>query len=192
MDRKRLGTILCIIAVIILTLYGIYRINQDMQAQTVYAPVDVVPTVAASATPEPVIKVHMAGEVENPGVYVLPKGSRVEDAVAAAGGLTANASETSVNLAAVVHDGQQVIVGSGGGGGASANASVLEQGGKINLNIASKEELMLLPGIGDTLAGGIIQYREANDGFRSIEEITNVPKIGEKTFQNIQGWITVE
>ena len=153
-----------------------------------------------NATPSPLptvtpdITIHVVGAVNSPGVYSLPKGSRAVDAVEAAGGLAADADESGVNLAAVLSDGQQVLVPALGQTDAAPakKTNILEQGGKININTAPKEELTLLPGIGEALATSIIQYREANGGFQTVEELTNVPKIGEKTLQNIIAFITVE
>jgi len=190
-----------IIAIICLVLCGIYFVRTRLVSETVpvaanlptsEAPVqaDIAPS---TPTPAPLLKVHVAGAVVNPGVYELEKGARAEDAIALAGGFTADADAASINLAAAVHDGQQLIVRTASEAGtASAKTNPLESGGKINLNTAPKEELMLLPGIGETLAGAIIQYREANDGFRTIQELMNVPKIGEKTFANLEPFITVE
>ena len=191
-----------IIAIICFVLCGIYYVSLRLRTEKVPVASAVPPVVEAAMespapepAPAPLVKVHVAGAVVSPGVYALPKGSRAEDAVALAGGFTADADTASVNLAAVVQDGQQLIIrvmGEAGGASARVKDNPLASGAKINLNTAPQEELMLLPGIGETLAGAILRYREENGGFETIQELMNVPKIGEKTFANLETFITVE
>ncbi len=153
------------------------------------------------------IEVHVTGAVLRPGVYLFAEGSRVQDAITAAGGLTADADVSGVNLAAKLEDGQQLDVpgGSGGGGAASSGATqsspafrVLPgiatetpQTDLININTASADELETLPGIGPTLAQRIIDYRTQHGPFQRIEDIMDVPGIGPSTFDQIQSLITV-
>jgi competence protein ComEA len=150
------------------------------------------PTPFPSSTPAP-IRVHVSGAVRQPDVYELPPGSIVKDAVEAAGGPASSADLDGVNLAVELRDQQQVyvprqgeiapMVPSVGGGGASV--------GPVNINIATAAELETLPGIGPKTADTIVEYREANGPFGTIEDIMNVPGIGEGTFEKIKGGITV-
>jgi len=190
-----------IIAIIFFVLCGIFYMSTRRKPEPVVIPASNTPEIEALAeqpladptpTPVPLIKVHVAGAVVSPGVYTLEKGSRAEDAITMAGGFDEDADTASINLAAVVHDGQQLLVRLVGEAPVAGSSNILESGGKININNAPKEELMLLPGIGETLAGAVIQYREANGGFAAIQEIMNVPKIGEKTFANLEPFITVD
>ena len=164
-----------------------------------------VATFAASAKPAgadakiavslPQIYVALAGAVKRPGVYQLKSGARVFDAVFAAGGLTAKADQTSVNLARVVTDGEQIVVGKIGlGGSGSADGSGFGSGSAsslISLNQASETELEALPGVGPALAGRMIDWRTANGGFRSKQDLLNVTGIGDKLFAAISKLVTL-
>ena len=138
-----------------------------------------------------VIFVHVCGEVLNPGVYELPEGSRIVDAVNAAGGLSEDASEESVNLAEVVTDGMQVVIPNRAEAEAAAKQMAESAAGLVNLNTATKAQLMELPGIGESKAEDIIHYRETVGGFRTIEEIMQVPGIKDAGFRKIKDRIAV-
>lgn len=148
---------------------------------------------APSPTPAPApVRVHVAGAVLQPGVYELPHGSIVLDAIEAAGGAAAEADLERVNLAVELRDQQQVYLPRRGeanhpppvsGGGAESPL--------ININTAPSAELETLPRIGPATALKIIAYREANGPFETIEEIQDVPGIGPATFEGIKGLITV-
>lgn len=152
-------------------------------------------------TPEP-LQVHVAGAVVRPGVYDLPKDSRVLDAVEAAGGFVAEADKNALNLAARVEDGERldipyvagyvqdeeegfVVVSEG-------TPSPLAGDELVDINTASFEELDKLPGIGPTTAQKIIDYRDENGPFARIEDITNVSGIGPATYEEIKDMIIVE
>ena len=157
-------------------------------------------------TPEPrILYIHVCGEVAAPGVYELPAGSRMYEAVEKAGGMTSEAAQEYVNLAQAIEDGQQLripsreeirkyqetgkdVSGFLGAGGAAGNGS---SAALINLNTASKEELMTLNGIGAARAEAILSYREQKGGFRTIEDIMKVPGIKNAAFQKIKDKITV-
>lgn len=130
------------------------------------------------------IYVHVKGAVKNPGLYKLNRADRVNDAVLAAGGFTDSADTENVNLAAFVEDGSEIVIPTG-----SSDKS--GEAGKININTAGKNELMSLDGIGEGYAQRIIDYREKNGAFLSIEQITNVRGIGSKQFERIKDYITV-
>ncbi len=137
------------------------------------------------------IIVHVAGAVNNPGVYTLVEGSRVFGAIEAAGGFSEEAQSDAVNLAAKLHDGQQVYVPREG---EEFPPAAVFQGGvtaKINLNTATQDELEKLPGIGPAKAQAIIQERQRDGPFKSIEEITRVSGIGDKTLENLRDLITI-
>ena len=136
------------------------------------------------------IYVDVAGEVRKPGIYQLDSGSRVFDVVLLAGGFTAKANQASVNLARTLTDGEQLIVANKsqqGFGSASSNpASML-----ISLNQASEAELEQLPGVGPALAGRMIDWRSANGGFKTKEDLLNVAGIGDKLFAQIKDKVSL-
>ncbi len=123
------------------------------------------------------LTVHVAGEVRTPGLVELATDSRIADAVAAAGGSTRQADLSGVNLAAPVRDGDQIVIpaaGSGDGSGGSIDAD-----GKIRINRASPTELEGLPGVGPVLADRIAAYRDEHGRFSAVEDLLDVPGIGE-------------
>ena len=124
--------------------------------------------------------VHVAGAVRAPGVYRLRTGARVADAVRRAGGARRRADLSAVNLAAEVQDGRQVLVPVRAPGGAAAAAGGgAAPGVPLDLNTATVAQLDELDGIGPAIAQQIVDYREANGGFGSVEELDRVPGIGE-------------
>ncbi len=139
------------------------------------------------------IKVHIAGQVSNPGLWELPVGSRISDGIEAAGGLTGTADIDRVNLAAFLTDGKQVYIPAKGEIlPETEEQDIQEQGlaAPVNINLANKEELLSLPGIGETKAEAIITYRNNNGNFLMIEDLINVPGIGESIFTQIRNLIT--
>ena len=157
----------------------------------------------AATSPAPDVIVYVCGAVRSPGVVRLPDGARVTDALEVAGGPTAKAELAAVNLAAPVTDGQQIVVPERGAvaaapaaGGATSSSTAGSAMGTapaalININTASAEELDALDGVGPSTAQKIIDYRTANGGFKTIEEIKEVPGIGDAKFAAMQGSITV-
>jgi competence protein ComEA len=143
------------------------------------------------------VVVDVAGAVARPGVYHLAGGARVGDAVAAAGGfgprVDASRVSSELNLAAIVHDGERIVVpsrddapvsGGGGSGGASAKP------GLVDLNHATEAELDALPGIGPVTAGKIVAAREETP-FRAVDELRSRGLVGEKTFEKLKTLVTV-
>jgi competence protein ComEA len=129
------------------------------------------------------VVVHVAGAVADPGVYRMPAGSRVTDAVERAGGPTGDAAPDGINLAAPLSDGQQVVVPEGtGAGGASAGAGE----GPISLGTATVEELDTIEGIGPVTAQSIVDYREEQGGLSSIEELDEISGIGPETMEALR------
>lgn len=163
------------------------------------------------AEPEKIF-VDVCGAVTSPGVFELPSGSRVFQAVEAAGGLLAEAAGEYVNLAGRLEDGQQIYIpardeaesmpslkspleksiSDGTPGNGNSCAAQAETAGKINLNTADEAALTTLTGIGASKAQAILAYREEHGGFSVIEEILNVPGIKEGTFMKIKDNIAVE
>jgi competence protein ComEA len=141
---------------------------------------------------------HAAGAVAAPGVYELPAGSRVADLVAAAGGATADADLNRVNLAAPVEDGQQVYVPRMGelptGAGSAAGPVPADDGAaaeRIDVNTASVETLDELPGVGPAIAQAIVTYRDEHGPFGSVDELVDVPGIGEAKLAQLRDLVTV-
>ena len=138
------------------------------------------------------IVVDVVGAVARPGLYHLPTGSRVADAVAHAGGLTRKAERTAVNLAAPIADGQQIVVAARG---SQATGSVLSGGGisgaagPVSLSSASAEQLDALPGVGPVTAQKIIAYREQNGPFTSVEALDAIPGIGPARIADLKGLV---
>ncbi len=155
------------------------------------------------------LAVYVCGAVENAGVYELDEGSRIVDAVEAAGGFAEGADRTYVNLAARLSDGMNLLIptmqeasdsdlvkgiesfDSGSVADSSQNNDTGTGSGLININTATKEELKSLSGIGDSTADKIIRYREDNGGFKKIEDIMKISGIKEKLFSKIRDNITV-
>jgi competence protein ComEA len=141
------------------------------------------------------IVVHVSGSVLNPGVFALPRSSRVRDAIQAAGGLLPEADEQILNLAAPLKDGERVKVPSQRPTAAPlppGSAAPTPGSGPINLNWATQAELESLPGIGPGIAQRILDYRDQNGPFESIEAIQQVSGIGPATYARLQDLITVE
>jgi competence protein ComEA len=132
--------------------------------------------------------VHVVGEVESPGMYQLPIGARLVDAVFAAGGLTEDADNASVNLARELTDGEQIIVFSVSQEGDAVGTTA---SGLVSLNRAGDKELEDLPGIGPALAGRIVAWREANGGFKSVEDLLKVSGIGESLLSGVIDLVTL-
>ena len=144
---------------------------------------DVVETLAQAQ-----IYVYVCGQVKSPGVVCLSMDARVYQAIEAAGGLTDEAAEGMINQAELLVDGQMVYVPMEGG---DYTVDVSQGDGKININTASKDELMTLPGIGESRAEDIIAYRDGIGSFQTIEDIMQVSGIKESAFAKIQNYIKV-
>jgi competence protein ComEA len=157
------------------------------------------PIVIDNSLVQPGIVVDLRGEVAKPGVYELPAGSRLDDAIVAAGGLTDDADLTQINLAERLHDGSIVTLPglasaaaqSTGESGPSSGASGGQQRALINLNTASATELESLPGVGEVTAGLIIDYRETNGPYRSIDDLVHVKGISTRTIYDLRDLVTV-
>ena len=145
--------------------------------------------------------VHVLGAVREPGLVTLAAGSRVQDAIAAAGGLTGKADPGELNLAQAVTDGQQIVVGTknkpagevrngtagggSGGAGTGAGGSGTASGQPVDLNTAGQAELEQLPGVGPVMAGKILAWRTENGRFSRVEELQEIDGIGPKTYAKL-------
>ncbi len=148
---------------------------------------------AAPAVSAELVVVDVEGAVRLPGLIHLPKGSRVADALARAGGLTAKADRAGVNLAAPVSDGQQVLVPSSGGGGVAAAAgggAAASPSAPVSLSSATAEQLDTLPGVGPVTAQKIVAYREQHGAFQSVDELDAIPGIGPARISELKGLVT--
>jgi competence protein ComEA len=150
------------------------------------------PTTEVEATPEQstvsfsgVVQVHVVGEVFEPGLYELTLGSRVEDAIQAAGGFLDGAVQHSVNLARTLSDGEQIVVLS------QEDMVSGDSGGLVSLNRADLNQLDTLPGVGPALAARIIDLRPHRGSFSDIRQLREVSGIGEKLFANIKDLVTL-
>ncbi|SDB16000.1 helix-hairpin-helix domain-containing protein [Eubacterium oxidoreducens] len=135
--------------------------------------------------------VYVCGAVKSPGVYTLKKGARIYEAVELAGGLTGKAQQDGINLAEEVTDGQMVVVPVKEKTEKSEAVSENTADGKVNINSATKEELMTLSGIGEAKAQAIITYREENGLFSAVEDLVNVSGIADGTLNKIKDSIKV-
>jgi competence protein ComEA len=133
------------------------------------------------------VVVHVAGAVREPGVYRLPTGSRVTDAVERAGGATGPAGVDGINLAAVLADGQQVVVPGREAPGAATASGAASGDGPISLGSATIEELDTIEGIGPVTAQNILDYREQQGGISSVDDLDQISGIGPATMESLRG-----
>ena len=146
------------------------------------------------------IKVYITGEVKNQGVIELEEGDRIADAIEKAGGQTEQASLKNVNLAYQLEDGQKIYIPNindteteiidDGASGVVDDTTIKQT--VVNINKADEKELQSLNGIGESLATSIVQYRKENGKFETIEDLKNVPGIGDSKFENIKEYIKVK
>lgn len=139
--------------------------------------------------------VYVVGAVRRPGLYRLPDGSRVADAVSRAGGLTRKADPAGVNLAAPVADGQQLVVPArlpvevAAAQGAPLPGAAAAPAGPVQLSVATVEQLDALPGVGPVTAQKIVDYRTAHGAFRSVDQLDEVPGIGPARVEQLRGLV---
>jgi competence protein ComEA len=179
-----LGTLAAVVA-------GIFAWRSRPVAEPLAPPAPVnVSSAVASPSPTASVVVYVTGKVRRPGVLSLATGSRVADAIEAAGGVRPGAKPGAVNLARRLVDGEQIVVGSPTpmtpGDGPSAGSPGSAAGGLLSLNSATAEQLNGLPGVGDVLAERIIEFREAHGGFQSVDQLREVSGVGEKRFSEIK------
>ena len=144
-------------------------------------PADTAPVVVEEGAPGGSITVHVAGAVAEPGLVELAPGARLAEAIVAAGGATVDADLTGVNLAEPLTDGTRVIVPGPGGGAVGATGDE-----RIRLATASADDLTALPGIGPVLAERIVAHRDEVGGFATVDDLLDVPGIGERLLAGIR------
>ena len=188
----------------ILTVAGMMLWKQTQPAPILIMPPEPTATAIPTPTPGP-MRVFVNGAVAAAGVYTLPAGSLVEQAIVAAGGFSEDANTAVINLAQPLSEGSQVyvptltelaatptaVIGGPAGKGTAVDVDPAVSGDLIDINEAGIAELDSLPGIGPSTAEKIIEYRNNNGLFQTIEEIMNVPGIGEAKFGQIKDLITV-
>jgi competence protein ComEA len=185
--RLAAGAVACLVA-------GIVVLHQHGGGAN--APLQVAPIRGAAQTagqaraaPRRSVVVDVVGAVRRPGLYHLPQGARVADAVARAGGLTRGAERSAVNLAAPVSDGQQVLVAARGGGTAGAAGPAAGASGPVSLSTATPEQLDTLPGIGPVTAQKIVAFRQEHGPFTSVEGLDAIPGIGPARIAELAGLV---
>ncbi|MFT4157986.1 MAG: ComEA family DNA-binding protein [Microbacterium sp.] len=158
------------------------------------APVQTLPLAESTTTTTGELYVHVLGAVNAPGLYVLDLDARLVDAIAAAGGTTDVADLAAINLARVLTDGEQIVVpaiGAGSAGGAGSADEVAPTDDRIDVNTADQAALETLPRIGPALAQNIIDWREENGRFSSVDDLLAVPGIGEKLLAGIRDQVRI-
>ncbi|WP_243074922.1 helix-hairpin-helix domain-containing protein [Microbacterium sp. SS28] len=157
------------------------------------SPVEAVPASegpGTDAAPAASVYVHVSGAVAAPGLYVLGEHARVVDAIAAAGGFTAEADRAAVNLARPLSDGEQLAVPVAGAA-PDPGAGAAQTDGRVNLNTADAAALDTLPRIGPAMAERIIAWRDENGRFTSVEDLLAVPGIGDKMLEALRDQVSV-
>ena len=205
---------IAVVAVLIVAVLAVFTIKSSTTTAVID---DVEETAATEETTDVLICVDIGGAVQTPMLAELPEGSRVEDAINAAGGITEKADLSSINRADFLEDGEKIYIPekvaltsvqgeSAGGGDASDNAAAAAAssspaagasadagvtGGKVNINSADSTALQTLNGVGPATAQKIIDYRNSNGRFKSPEDIKNVSGIGDKTYEKLKDYITI-
>lgn len=184
-SRAAVAVFLILIIVMAVCSAMLIHFRQNPASITIHTPR---PTETPAPTPtrQP-IQVYVTGAVANPEqVYTLPWGSRVQDALAAAGGQTDAADMSAVNPAAIVRDGDQIHVASSAAGDAELDLATPSGGRRVRVNSAALEELTTLPGIGAVTAQRIIEYREQVGEFKGLADLDQVPGIGPRMLENLK------
>jgi len=194
-QARPLTTIAAFSIVIVMIIFAsiLLLLSRPQPVQIIVNPPIPTATPQPSDTPAPIM-VYVTGAVNQPEITVsVPFGSRVSDVLAASGGVRDDADMTRVNLAAVVRDGDQIHVFSVSDSRVNNSPVPTHPGGKmIFINSATLEELDTLPGIGPTIAGRIITYRQANGPFRNLQDLDNVSGIGPAILEDLEGLISFE
>lgn len=189
MDRRwLLATAVALTAVLAGMWWG-----RGLRPQPAAAPLTLAPAGSSAPTTVPILLVHVSGWVVAPGLVSVEQGSRVGDALAAAGGVLPGARLEAMNLAGVVGDGEQVVV-PGPGDSTSGEAFDPEpevDDGLVHLNSATASELETLPGVGPVLAERIVSHRDSRGDFQQVEDLLDVSGIGEAKLSSIRDLVAV-
>lgn len=208
--NKNQKIILIIILILMLIFIGYYIVKKTGNSE--YIELDVEENIYENITNEisnneiveEYIIVHVIGSVKTKGIVKLKQGSRISDVIEAAGGITEDADLSKINLAYVVEDGQKIYVPNKNdsentnniteeaGENVVGDSNTVSESGKVNINTASQTELETLSGIGPSTALKIINYRNENGNFEKIEDIKNVPGIGDTKFESLKENICVK
>ena len=150
-------------------------------------------TTAPTTVAPPELVIDVEGKVRRPGIVTLPKGSRVVDAIKAAGGITGKADTSTLNMARKIDDGEQILVGIAPVAGISVPGTEGSgaPGAKVNLNTATAEQLDSLPGVGPVTAKSILDWRTKNGHFAKVEDLLDVKGIGQATLDDLRDLVTV-
>ena len=192
MSLTRVGLIIAALALAIGGVFALFRALDERSAPPIL--------IEDAAANWPVV-VDMRGAVRRPGVYELPPGARVEDAIAAAGGLAPDADLSVINLARRLRDGEVIAIAAqfSASGADSASASPAASvatadslASRVNINLASASELEDLPGIGGVLAARIIAFRDEQGPFRSVDDLIHVQGISKRTIDALRDYVTTE
>lgn len=196
-NKKRIIAI--IIAIFICTIIGLILIYKLEDNYTEYENIEILDTTSEEIAPmQKNIKIHISGQTNYNGILELTEGSRIDDAIKKAGGLTQNADINKINLAYELSDGQKLYIPRKDE--EENKEYVTEKSGleneekdeKININKATQTELETLPGVGPSLAMKIIKYRKENGKFTNIEELKNVSGVGENKYEQIKELIKIK
>jgi len=195
-EKSSIRSVATFLTVVVVFLFGLAWLNRP---QTISEPVVAIsgtPLAAVSASTTPLmIVVDVEGAVRNPGLKTLPAGSRIADAIKAAGGLRKRLPGGSINLAEKVSDGQLIVVSSTSNRADSTNVNANQTAGgtqaSVNLNTATADQLDALPGVGPVMSSRILAWRVQHQGFSSIEELQEVPGIGPKVFANLKPLVRI-
>ena len=223
-NKQKLVVVICLFVIIILVFFILYKFFYTEDEEMIIENETVSQENAIEENEnskigilddKKTVTVHVVGEVNTPGVVTLEEGSRIIDAINAAGGKTEDADLSKINLAYIIEDGIQIYVPSitettklseesekeikyitdGPGEDVIVTEEAQKQGEekqvKVNINTANIEKLQTLPGIGESIAQKIIDYRNENGKFKAIEELKNVSGIGESKYNNIKDKISV-
>lgn len=175
--------ILLFIGVAVLLLLGQQYQRRQLPSEPI--PTDIMLEEDAEPLQQEIIYVHVTGAVEKPGVYPLEQGQRIEDALLLAG-VAVEADIELLNRAAIVTDGQKIVVPAVLAEGETANnQGVMLDDGKVSVNEATLQELITLPGIGEAKGQAIIDYRLKHGGFSALEDLCKVPGIGQATYNKL-------
>jgi competence protein ComEA len=197
-ELSRTQLVLCVLGAAVAVALGIGRLGRDEGGEAPSAATPAPARLRVESTDAERVLVHVAGAVRQPGVYRLRASARVDDAVRRAGGATRRADLGGLNLAAKLEDGRQVLVpervpqsaGVAGAGAAAPTASTAPAA-PVNLHTATLEQLDVLPGIGPAMAQRILDHREVNGGFGSVEELADVPGIAEGRMAALRDLVSV-
>ncbi|WP_214322115.1 helix-hairpin-helix domain-containing protein [Nonomuraea sediminis] len=179
--------ILLAIAVTAAIVAAIYAWRSQPEPQPLPPPPAAAPQPAPSPSPTGTVTIDITGKVRKPGVCTLPTGSRVTDALQAAGGLRQGTTPGTINLARRLIDGEQIIVGPQPPGAPPPNPALADPSTTtIDLNTATLAELEQLPGVGEVLAGRILDYRTTHGGFHTIDQLREISGIGPRKFEALK------